>query len=280
MNTSYQLIALDMDGTLLTPDKTIAPATVRDIRLAAERGVQIVYCTGRAVPELLDYFPIVPEMRYAVCSSGACIYDRQERRCLYRSVISPAMVGEAIAAAAEYRAMLHFLTESESVVAASDVTHMADFHMGIYQSMFQRIARPAADLAQEARTLGGICKINLYFRSPEDRAHCFARMRALPLDITLPEITTMEMTAQHVSKASGLARLAAALGIPMARTVGIGDSDNDREMLRSVGLSVAMGNADAEIRALCALVTADNAHNGVGKAIRRVLERNETVGNI
>ena len=63
---NYRIIALDMDGTLLTSDKTIAPDTVRDIRAASERGIHVVYCTGRAVPELKLYFDMVPMMRYAV----------------------------------------------------------------------------------------------------------------------------------------------------------------------------------------------------------------------
>lgn len=271
MGNTYQLIALDVDGTLLTPDKTIHPDTMRDIQLAAQRGVQVAYCTGRAVPELLDYFNVVPEMRYAVCNSGACVYDRAEGRCIYRSAIPHGLVDAALAAAAKYRAMLHFLTESESIVAAKDVTHMADFHMGIYQPMFQRIARPVADMAQEAEALGDIAKINLYFRSSENRVRCREELKDLPLDIATPEVTTLEMTAQHVSKASGLTWLAGALGIPMARVAGVGDSDNDREMLQSVGLSFAMGNADPDIRSLCDLVTADNAHNGAGEAIRRAL---------
>ena len=267
----YRLIALDMDGTLLTPDKTIHPDTVRDIRLAAEHGVHVAFCTGRAFPELLDYTALVPEMHYAICSSGASVHDCVEGRCLKLCTIPRGMVDTALAAAAKYRAMLHFLTESESIVAAEDVTHMADFRMSIYQSMFQRIARAVPDMAQEAKMLNGIAKINIYFRSPEDRMRCYQEMRSLPLDITMPEVTTLEMTAQHVSKASGLRWLAGMLGIPMAQVVGVGDSDNDREMLRSVGLSFAMGNADSDIRALCDLVTADNAHNGAGEAIRRAL---------
>ena len=46
---NYRIIALDMDGTLLTSNKTIAPDTVRDIRAASERGIHVVYCTGRAI---------------------------------------------------------------------------------------------------------------------------------------------------------------------------------------------------------------------------------------
>ena len=53
---------------------------------------------------------------------------------------------------------------------------------------------------------------------------------------------------------------------------GIGDSDNDRAMLHDAGLSVAMGNAQADIKAQCDLITEDNDHNGVGEAIRRILE--------
>ena len=44
-----------MDDTLLMPDKTIHPDTVRDIDLASKNGLQAVYCTGRAVPELRPY---------------------------------------------------------------------------------------------------------------------------------------------------------------------------------------------------------------------------------
>ena len=79
---NYRIIALDMDGTLLTSDKTIVPDTVRDIRAASERGIHVVYCTGRAVPELKLYFDMVPMMRYAVCSTGALVYDRVEKHCI------------------------------------------------------------------------------------------------------------------------------------------------------------------------------------------------------
>ena len=67
---NYRIIALDMDGTLLTSDKTIAPDTVRDIRAASERGIHVVYCTGRAVPELKLYFDMVP-MSATLCAAQA-----------------------------------------------------------------------------------------------------------------------------------------------------------------------------------------------------------------
>ena len=269
---NYRIIALDMDGTLLTSDKTIAPDTVRDIRAASECGIHVVYCTGRAVPELKLYFDMVPMMRYAVCSTGALVYDRVEKHCIDRRPVKSEMAAALAETAKRYHAMPHILTDDETIVAADDVTHMKDFHAGIYQPMFERITRKVADMAEEARHLTSIGKVNIYFRSSEDCHACYEELRILPLSFAMPEETTLEMTAQGVTKGSGLKALADYLHIPMEQTVGIGDSDNDRAMLHDAGLSVAMGNAQADIKAQCDLITEDNDHNGVGEAIRRILE--------
>ena len=98
----------------------------------------------------------------------------------------------------------------------------------------------------------------------------YEALRHLPLSFAFAEGASLEMNAAGVTKASGLRALTEHLGISMAQTVGIGDADNDRAMLEAVGLSVAMGNGAQDIRALCDAVTADNDHNGVGDAIRKI----------
>ena len=79
------------------------------------------------------------------------------------------------------------------------------------------------------------------------------------------------MTAPGVSKALGLQKLAEHLGISMGETAGIGDADNDRAVLQAAGLSVAMGNAEDQIKEICDMITDDNDHNGAGKAIRQIV---------
>ena len=76
----YQLIAMDMDGTLLNSRKQVSPETLREIREAVSRGKIVVYDTGRAVCEMEEYFDQLPEIRYAVFASGAGLYDVQERQ--------------------------------------------------------------------------------------------------------------------------------------------------------------------------------------------------------
>ncbi len=266
---SCRLIALDMDGTLLMTDKSVHPDTVRDIEQASGRGIHVVYCSGRAVPEILPYVSRLKTMRYAVCMSGALVYDFEESRHIYHKAIAYEYVQKIINAAKQDDAMVQFLTDRASVVRADQVIHMHDFHMGVYQRMFIEITSKVPDMEEEAKHYASIPKVNVYFRSVQDRAEAYEALKHLPLSFAFAEGASLEMNAAGVTKASGLQALASHLGIAMTETVAIGDADNDRAMLEAAGLSVAMGNAAKDIRELCDAVTADNDHNGVGEAIRR-----------
>lgn len=269
-----KLIAVDMDGTLLRSDKMVDPETASDIQAALDRGIRTAYCTGRGVAEMRDIFPLLPMIRFAVCSSGAVIWDREEERCLYTDGIRQSYIDRIVDTALKYGAMPHFLTERESVAAAADVCRMADFMRGVYQPMFERIARQVPDMAEEGRRYSVIPKINIYFRTLEDREKGYAELKALPLQLSFSEDATLEITPPGISKATGLKRLADHLNIPLGQTAAIGDNYNDTEMLAASGFSVAMGNAVPELLASCDHVTVDNDHNGVGAAIRFILEMN------
>ena len=271
MKPACKLVALDMDGTLLTSEKTVLPETLEDLRFARDAGVSLAYCTGRGLAELRSYLPRLPMLRYAICNSGSVVYDCREDRPLLSQDIPAALCREILAVAARFPCMPQFLTETESVVARRDVTHMADFHMGVYQSMYLEVTRQVDDMIAEGVRLGDISKINLYFPDQATRLQAHAALKNLPISLVLTEQTGLEMTAQSVTKASGLQHLAKLLGLSPAETAAVGDGENDREMLMWAGFSAAMGNALPEIQVLCDFVAPDNDHNGVGAALRRAI---------
>ena len=80
------------------------------------------------------------------------------------------------------------------------------------------------------------------------------------------EKTALEITAKNATKGNGLLTLASYLGIPISQIIGIGDSNNDYSFLNIVGLPIAMGNANKNIKNISKYITDDN-NNGVGKAI-------------
>lgn len=265
------LIALDMDGTLLMSDKSIHPDTVRDVAFADEQGVHMVYCSGRDIAELLPYAGALPQIRYGICTSGSIVYDFHERKNIYRRGIPREAVLDILRIIGEENGMFHFLGDGSSIARRDQIEHMEDFHMGVYKEMYRRVATAVDSMQEEALGHDSIAKVNIYFRSEEDRDRAFEKLRHLPLSFATAEKTSLEMTAPGVSKALGLQKLAQHLGIPMEETAGIGDADNDRAVLQAAGLSVAMGNAEDSIKEMCDMITDDNDHNGAGKAIRRII---------
>ncbi len=265
----YNLIAMDMDGTLLTSDKKILPETLDDLKWASDKGVHLSYATGRALIEMKEYFEITPMIRYAICYSGAIIYDCIDDKVIYRKEVSCDYFDKIIEVAGKYNGMLTFLTEKESIVSSADINHMDDFHMGVYQPMYLRVTRQVDNMTAESKKHNSITKINIYFRNPEDRQQGYQELKDLPLTFALAEETSLEMNAKGVSKGVALKTLSSLLGTPIEKTMSIGDADNDRDMLSTAGVSVVMMNARDEIKKLANHITKDNDHNGVGDAIRK-----------
>ena len=77
---SFELIALDIDGTLLNSRKEVSPETLQAVRDVCAANKTVVFDTGRAVCELTDLFELLPEVRYAVFASGAGLYAIKEKK--------------------------------------------------------------------------------------------------------------------------------------------------------------------------------------------------------
>jgi len=85
-----------------------------------------------------------------------------------------------------------------------------------------------------------------------------------------PDHLALELHSPLATKWTALSHLLGLWGIPAERVVAIGDDVNDIPMLRSAGLSFAMGNAKDEVKAAADRVTASNDEDGVVKALRGV----------
>ena len=78
--SQYQLIAFDMDGTLLNSNKQISPETLNAIKRATDAGKTVILCMpSRNLAELNAFTEIIPGLRYLDCVSGACVYDLKRK---------------------------------------------------------------------------------------------------------------------------------------------------------------------------------------------------------
>ena len=266
---NYLLVALDIDGTLLTSDKKVSINSIKYIDEASKRGIHIAYCSGRAPAEMQDLIKILPSIRYGICMSGALVYDFKENKIIYANSISKELVKKIIEVSKDDDGMIQFLTDKESIVREDQITHMSDFNMGIYQPMYLQIAKTVKDMSIEAEKYDDIPKVNIYFHSIQARQKVYEKIKDLPISISFGEKTALEINAKNVDKGKGLSALANYLGINMSQIIGIGDSDNDVSFLKIVGLPIAMGNANDKVKAICKIISDDNDHDGISKSIKK-----------
>ena len=272
----YKMLALDMDGTTLNSQKKITPKTVDAINKLLKAGVEVVVASGRALNELSDYRDDFKNMRYGILTSGGMIYNFVEDKPLSIHPVSFEDCIKLIDLGEIENAMIHLLTIKDSVARQIDIDHMSDFGMGVYYDMFNRICIKCDDLKSYAYDhKADVMKVNLYHRSIESRDRTVERLKNSGLQIVFAEQNNLEASVKNITKASGLIELCKILNIDIKETVAIGDAPNDLEILQTAGYSVAMGNADEEIKQIADYVTADNDHDGVALAIKRIFNLGE-----
>lgn len=271
--SQYQLIAFDMDGTLLNSNKQISPETLNAIKRATDAGKTVILCTGRNLAELNAFTEIIPGLRYLDCVSGACVYDLKEKKTLYSQALDPGIVKKLMEFGMEEGAMIHVLSE-RSIVQKDQQSHMADFHMGIYQTMFDQITDKLENIYNSfCEEPFPVLKLNLYHRDEASRARTVERIKAAGLEtaLALAESTSLECSDKGIDKGVGLKKLCEHLRLPLEQTIAVGDADNDTMALKTAGLAVAMGNATEPIKALADVIVADCDHNGCAEAIDKYL---------
>lgn len=266
----YKLLAFDMDGTILTSDKKITPATAEKLAELSRRGIYVAVSTGRALAELDAYKDEFQAVRFGVILSGGIVYDFADKKVLANHPVPEDMIYKLIDAGLAEDAMVHMLTLDKSIASERDIARMPEVHMGIYQSMFDRICVRCDDFKKFVReNPGEVIKVNLYHTTIESRDRTVERVKNYGLNLVFAESTNLEASPAGISKASGLIELCKILNIDVKECVAIGDAGNDLEIIETAGVGVAMGNAIDEVKEIADYVTADNDHDGVLKAIEK-----------
>ena len=80
-----------------------------------------------------------------------------------------------------------------------------------------------------------------------------------------------EFSSKDCTKATGMDLILKHCGIPVERSIAMGDSSNDIEMLKFAGISVAMGDGKKAVRDMCKIITAPAGEGGVADALERLL---------
>lgn len=261
----YRLIAIDLDGTLLTPQpqKSITPRTRDVLTRVAEQGVTVVIATGQTLAVLRQVCAGLPLNTPQIIENGAAVANFADGRILYeqpfpRDFILPVL--DTLRSLGFYRAY-HTINR----VYVDEGTPRA-------QTWYRPPIAPPTELADVA-SLYPLPPIKLVGIGEEEtlreRRRVLEERFAGKLYVTQSSFDLIEFLHPDVSKGHALRVIAHDLGIRPEEVMAFGDNHNDVGMLQFAGLGVAMGNAHDEVKAVADYVTLSNAEEGVAAAIER-----------
>ncbi|WP_425309392.1 HAD family hydrolase [Ammonicoccus fulvus] len=244
-----RLIATDLDGTLLRSDTTVGDRTRQALDLVRSAGVLVVPVTARQPVGIRQVAGNAGFTDWAVCSNGAYSWHLTEERAGFVTLLEPEPLAQLVTALGERVPAARFAVVRDfgrDFVAEEGYAALSVFHDHAMQPRVMRRGTPAELVSEPC----------LKFVARSDRhtpPELYAEIEALGLDGIAPTLSGapfVEVAAAGVSKATGLARLCADLGIEPQEVVAFGDARNDVAMLEWAGHGVAMANAVPQAQAV------------------------------
>ncbi|MCR2803227.1 Cof-type HAD-IIB family hydrolase [Paenibacillus soyae] len=261
MKLKYELIALDVDGTLLTDEHKL-PASVKEaVREASEAGARIVLCTGRGP---MGAFPVLEELELSgvlITHNGAATVRSENREILFQYDINKDDLGEFIAYCREHG--IHYDVNTAYEMMVERVTEEAKA-MYAHHKVVPLEANFDTDLPD------GLVKFTL-FGSKEQMDFVQSHWEKRPAQLQLIRSGDFFIDVQHpeASKGTALRQLAAELGVRREDILAIGNYYNDISMLEFAGLGIAMSNSPDAVKRAADLVAGSNNEGGVADALRK-----------
>ncbi|RVU16542.1 HAD family phosphatase [Streptomyces antnestii] len=259
----FDLIATDLDGTLLRGDDTVSGRTRAALAAAADAGARHLVVTGRSAPGVRELLRALGGRGLAVCAQGAQLYDAAADRIVWSLTLDRDLAEQALG---------KIEAEVGQVDAAVDQNGADGLTLIEPGYVMSHPGLPSVRIGRrEELWAAPISKVLLrHPRLADDELAATARAVVGDLaTVTMSGPGTVELQPYGVTKATGLALAAERLGVTPERTIAFGDMPNDLPMFAWAGHGVAMANAHDELRAAADEVTLSNEEDGVGVVLER-----------
>ena len=265
----YQLIAMDLDGTLNNDQKIITEKTKTALMAAQERGIRLALASARPSPGLFKERDILRLQDYQgilMSYNGGRIVDAATGKVLFETSMDLDQTKQVLRRLEELP-VTPILDDGVQFYVADKNGYKVDYECKNNQMTCTEVGNLADFL-----TFAPI-KI-LMSVQPEELPQVQQQIAAfLPEDLTVVQTAAfyLEVIPKIINKGQGIRDICTVLGIAPAQVISFGDAANDIPMLREAGMGVAMGNAAYAVKAAADMVTLSNNDDGIAAALEKLL---------
>ena len=281
--TEIQLIALDLDGTLLNAEKQIPENNIHALQACAAKGIRIALISGRAFEGVCGFSQQMGVPAIIAACNGAQIAES----------VDAVPFSETVFAEADSRRVLKTIEESgmyfnvytrghcymgNGHVRASLGSRYAHHIPGIecvfgvpYERVYddERLHRESFIGTQKFVVMG--IPYDPGFERIEEA------LRDMKLSVSSASKRNREFMPTGVDKGFALRAICAHYGIPREKVMAFGDQTNDIPMLEAAGVPVAMENGEESVKAAAKRIAPDHNLGGVGLMLEKYVLGDDTV---
>ncbi|HEY8747122.1 MAG TPA: Cof-type HAD-IIB family hydrolase [Tepidisphaeraceae bacterium] len=261
----YKLAAIDIDQTLVGPDKRIGSENRHAIRRLQNLGCRVILASGRRHDNMLPFQRELGLEDFIVSTQGAVARDPRKSRPLHEATLGARDVAELLAEGA--RRDLTVMHWSRRGVVANERSRWVDHYIKdcrdpVSVNNLQGLAGERAE-----KIVWGASPSTIASLAPQIRGRYHERF-----EITVTDDFFIEFTSRDATKAAGVAAVAKYHEIDAAEVLTFGDGNNDVSMLAWAGMGVAMSHARPAARAAAKLIApAGNPESSLARGVAAVL---------
>lgn len=268
---NYNMLVLDIDGTLVGSDKTISEKTREAIIKAQQRGKIVAIASGRSIAGIrktASNISLEQYGGYVIAYNGTTVVNCKTGECIYNQMVPKELVKPVYEAAKRVNA---------GIVVYNDNTKEMISGNGLNE--YIKIDAEACNVTIN-EVSDFVKAINFPFNKfllsgkPEHMAEVekiMAKEFGDRLNVFRSDPFYVELLPRYVDKGVAVEKLVKHLDIQREKVICIGDSYNDLPMLRFAGMGVAMGNAQQEVKEIADYVTASNDEDGIVNVIDKFM---------
>lgn len=269
----YQILASDLDGTLLNHNSEISSENLLAIQQFVEKGGYFVPSSGRTLSEISEELRCNPYIRYIIHSNGATVHDLK--------------TGDSIL----------MCVEKEDAARMLDILYSYNIHLTVRQGgrcymdaefqneeaysyynvwevhkeVITKYGEAQTGFKEFVYTLDNIEMVSVFFHSDEELEVCRKRLLDTGvLRVAEGWLHNLEICSVQAGKGKALLRLADLLQVAHEDTIAVGDSDNDTTMIEAAGLGLAVSNACDKLKEQADRVICSNEEHAIAYIVSHI----------